>query len=104
MCLRPQMIVQKRRISKRDREQSDLARTLTLYADATKSWISKGVRFPVATLEQVQYFLNTLKILIRPVYIHTSRFEYALFVVTHIFCFVLYGFMQLQIAFLFSIS
>ena len=53
MFIKPILAIRRRKIERRTREQTDFARTLMLYADATQSWISKGVRFPLATLEQV---------------------------------------------------
>ena len=64
MIVKPVIAVKKRKIERRAREQTDFARTLILYADATKSWISKGVRFPLSTLEQV---IKTPKLIVSTV-------------------------------------
>ena len=61
MFIEPMISIRKRKTEARARERSDLARTLMLYADATKSWLSKCVRFPVATLEQVKNTKNNKK-------------------------------------------
>jgi hypothetical protein len=53
LCIRPTLDIMKRKIAMRDRERTDLARTIHLYTDATKAWIGKCVRIPLVTLEQV---------------------------------------------------
>lgn len=53
MIVSPRINLKKRKLERKHREQTDLARTLTLYDDATSAWIAKCVRLPVATLEQV---------------------------------------------------
>jgi hypothetical protein len=52
MYIHPISVIKRRRIDMRDRERIDLARTMTLYADATKAWLGKCVKAPLATLEQ----------------------------------------------------
>jgi hypothetical protein len=52
MFIHPMFVVKRRRLDMRDRERIDLAHTMTLYADATKAWLGKCVKAPLATLEQ----------------------------------------------------
>ena len=49
--IRPSLALEKRRKALKSVREKDLYRTLNLYVDACKGWISKIVAVPVATLE-----------------------------------------------------
>ena len=49
--IRPSLALEKRRKALKSDREKDLSRTLNLYVDACKGWLSKIVAVPVATLE-----------------------------------------------------